>query len=109
MTRSALELSFMKNTMLVAGNAMPMTMRMGMTVQRTSKKVFDVKAAGACPTDRRCRQIDQAMRPNTIAMIATMTTSNTRLRSEMRWAISVWEGWYQKRLMAAALAGGRAD
>src|SRR5216684_959621 len=104
MTRSALEVSFMKNTMLVAGKAMPTTMRMGMTPQRTSKKVFDVKDAGACPTDRRCRQIDQAMMPNTITMIATMMHNNNTFRSEMRWAISVCEVWNQKRLMVAALA-----
>src|SRR5258706_3892117 len=109
MTRSALELSFMKYTVLVAGNAMPTTMRIGMTVQRVSKNLLPEKVAAEYPADLRWRTIDQIMMPKTITMIAAITHSNITFRSVMRCAISVCEVWNQKRLIAAALSRRRAN
>ena len=47
------------------------------------------KVAAACPTDRRCRTIDQIMMLKTITMIAAMTHSSIVFRSEMRCSTSV--------------------
>ncbi|CFO05022.1 Uncharacterised protein [Bordetella pertussis] len=55
---SALEVSFMATTVLVAGSAMAMTMRKGMTVHATSTPRCSWKVAALCPRDFRCAQIE---------------------------------------------------
>ena len=54
MVRSAFEVSFMATTVLVAGSAMPMTIRNGTTVQAISTAVDSWKVAGLWPSERRC-------------------------------------------------------
>src|SRR5258706_12614566 len=99
MVRSEWDVSFIAYTTLVAGIAMPTTIRIGTTVHRVSKNLFPVKVAAACPTDLRWRAIDQIMIEKTIAMIAMMTTRSSELRSLIRCAISVTGAWNQKRFM----------
>ncbi|MNR34580.1 hypothetical protein D3C85_1523660 [compost metagenome] len=58
MVRSALEVSFMATTVLVAGKAMAMTMMKGMTVQATSTPRCSWNVAALCPRDFRCAQME---------------------------------------------------
>ncbi len=54
MVRSAFEVSFIATTVLVAGSAMPMTIRKGTMVQAISTAVDSWKVAGLWPRDLRC-------------------------------------------------------
>ena len=58
MVRSALVVSFWATSTLVAGSAMPMTMRKGMMVQITSTVTDSWKLAALWPTDLRCFQME---------------------------------------------------
>jgi hypothetical protein len=58
MVRSALVVSFMATSTLVAGSAIRITMMNGMTVQMISTVTDSWKLAGLCPTDLRCFQIE---------------------------------------------------
>ena len=58
MVRSALLVSFCATRTLVAGSAMPITMRKGMMVQITSTVTDSWKFAALWPTDLRCFQIE---------------------------------------------------
>ena len=58
MVRSALLVSFMATTTLVAGRAMPMMMRKGTMVQATSTVTDSWKLADLAPCDLRCFQIE---------------------------------------------------
>ena len=58
MVTSALLVSFCATTTLVAGSAMPITIRNGMTVHTTSTVTDSWKLAGLWPRERRCFQIE---------------------------------------------------
>ena len=58
MVRSALVVSLEATSTLVAGRAMPITMRKGMMVQMTSTVTDSWKLAGLWPTDLRCFQME---------------------------------------------------
>ena len=58
MVRSALLVSLEATSTLVAGSAIPMTMRKGMMVQITSTVTDSWKLAALWPTDLRCFQME---------------------------------------------------
>ena len=58
MVRSALVVSLEATSTLVAGRAMPMTIKKGITVQAISTAVDSWKLAALCPTDLRCFQME---------------------------------------------------
>ncbi len=58
MVRSALVVSFMATTALVAGSAIRMTMKNGTTVHAISTFTLSWKLAALAPTDFRCLMIE---------------------------------------------------
>ncbi|MNN67213.1 hypothetical protein D3C81_1828360 [compost metagenome] len=58
MVISAFEVSFIATTVLVAGSAIPITMRKGTTVHAISTAVLSWKVADLWPSDLRCLKME---------------------------------------------------
>ena len=66
---SALVVSFMATTVLVAGKAIPMTINKGITVQMISTVVLSWNEAGLCPSDFLCLTMEYNITPKTTTKI----------------------------------------
>ena len=63
--------SFIARIVLVAGQAMPIRIRNGITVQTISTVVFSWNCTALCPTDLRCLKIEKNITPKTAQKMIT--------------------------------------
>src|SRR4029453_14837015 len=93
MVRSALLVSLEATSTLVAGKAIPMTMRKGMMVQMTSTVTDSWKLAALWPSDLRCFQMEKNITLKTEMKITMQVMSMNQCSHACSAAMRVAAGW----------------